>query len=271
MKKTMALCVPVRGRLSETKGVWGLLRTTFEGEVFVSDALEDCETEVFLRRLFKRDLVYIKSGGKEFLQQMNALVEAALKHDILVFTHNDTYLYSGWQELTFKAFEEERVGFVAAFGVRGTLPGGGRIDSMSNMVEAELHGRRSLRFEYVTHGDGFFLAFRKEALEATKGFDTRYKRFHFYDRDICLSILEKGYIGKYAPIFCHHRSGVTACSSDYQEYVNQIRGVKEGGDKLDHDENMKIFDEKWAQKLPVMLDENGEFIEGGFWKCKKWR
>lgn len=264
-----ALCIPVRGQLHETKGVWGLFKAGFSGEVYVVDALGDKETEVFLQHLWGQDLIYESLKGESFFVQLNVLWQNAQQHDILIFAHNDTYLYGNWQKEVEEAFQNKEVGFICALGVRGTLLDGGRIDVVSNMLEAELHGRRLLKQMFVTHGDGFFLAFREKALEDVKGFDAyTYKRFHFYDRDICLSILQAGYKGLYVPISCHHRSGLTACSSEYQQMVNRVRKVKTGGDKLDHDENMQAFNEKWADKLPVMVDEKGEFIGGDF---KKWK
>ncbi len=272
-KDRIALCIPVRGLLHETKGIWGIFAHTFPGSVYVTDALEEEEVERFLRSLFGRRLKYIPSRGKSMIEALNLLLQE-VEEDIVLYSHNDVYLYGNWLSLVRVGFEERKIGFVCAFGSRGTLPGGGRIDTMSNMIEAELHGRRSFEMEYVTHGDGFFLGFRRKALEEVGGFDEKtYVRFHGYDRDICLSLLEKGWLGRYIPIICHHRSGLTSCSPEYQEYVNRLRGVKRGGDKMDHDENLFVsFNRKWGNKLPVMVDgKTGEFIEAGEWGCKKWR
>lgn len=272
-----AFCVPVRGYIHETKGVWGLLyselRFYFDGKakVYVADALEDTETEVFLKKLFEDKLKYLRVKDKCFIEQANALL-GEVEEEIVCFSHNDVYFYEDPLKWVKLAFKDEEVGFAAAFGVCGTMWGGTRLESCSNMLEAELHGKRVLEMGYITHGDGFFLSFRKEALEKVGGFDERYKRFHYYDRDICLSILDKGYKGVYLPIFCHHRGGITSCQPEYQEWVNNLRGVEKGGDLLDHQENMLIFNHKWEKKLPVMVDfKTGEFYEGTQFSFKKWR
>jgi len=252
--------------------VHGLLASGFTGKVYIADTLPESDSETFFRKVYKRRVSYYPLPIETTLiEQLNFLWQKT-DADIVAYTHNDVYLYGNWQEQVTAAFEDERVGFVVALGCRGTLPGGGRLDIMSNMLEAEIHGRRSMTPAFVTHGDGLFMAFRRKALEDAGGFSTRYLRFHFYDRSICLSVLNAGYLGRYVPISCHHRSGVTACGNEYQNYVNRIRGVSEGGDAADHNTNMRLFDEEWAAKLPVMVDGvTGEFLEGGEWNLKKWR
>jgi len=260
---TTALCVPVRGQLNETKGVHGLFNDYFMGKVYIADSLPTSESENFFRKLYGRRLKYLSMEGSFILNQLNSMWKEA-SEDIVIYTHNDVYLYGDWETQVKDAFANPEVGFVAAIGMRGTLAGGGRLDIMSNMLEAEVHGRRSTKEEFITHGDGFFLAFRRKALFDVGGFDDKdYVRFHGWDRNIAMQMIEAGFKGKYVPISCHHRSGVTACGNEYQNAVNEIRGISEGGDKLDHDHNMyEVFNKKWGDKLPIMVDEEGNLMEG---------
>ena len=127
---------------------------------------------------------------------------------------------------------------------------------MSNMLEAEIHGRRSATPEYIVTVDGFSIIVRKAMLDKMGGFDSDYKFHHLYDKNIGMDALNAGYKCLYVPVPVHHWSGKSANGPEYQNWINEKMGSETGDmDTMRH--NMKIFNQKWLNCLPLEVDSAG--------------
>lgn len=274
---THSVIIPVMNELHETKGIVNLLKmmTTEDVEfVFIDNGSSD-DWQGFLQKFIKpKRMNFIRNEGNIGLVKTMQQAYESVQSDILTFIHNDVYIYEqDWNRQVENIFTNEPdVGIIGAFGSGGVFPNGGRAQvgtepgkapGLSSMLEAEIHGTKLNRGEraYVSIFDGFFMSFRRELLQKTNGFDQRYQWHHFYDRDSSLESLRHGYKNVVIPLNCHHVCGRTANQPTYQEQVRN--GYGQGkfdhtqmyvGDKATHDDNMKRFEDKWGDALPVHVD-----------------
>jgi hypothetical protein len=219
-------------------------------------------------------------GMIETMQQAYKNCEA----DVLVVIHNDVFVFEkDWDKRILSYFEEmPDLGAFSFFGAQGCGPVGERIQDVpmqgmmagySNMLEAEIHGvRMNEPWRAVSIFDGLCMGFKMDMLRKGKGFDMRYKYHHIYDRDIALESLKRGYKNIVVNVPCHHLSGLTANRSDYQNWVNQKTGMlgAGSGDKFIHDDNSKVFAEKWKEVLPLYVETDFSYRTGqqGQWGFK---
>lgn len=277
-----AIVVPIMGYLAETKAFWGCLVSSIEGptDIIVIDngakmfndpaILTQYErTEEFLNRYVKG-----KFNGNflYFPQEDNlGLVESLqwgydhLEYDILIYIHNDLFIYSyGWDQAIKDVFvnESNNAGLVGCFGAEGVFAGGGRLHVWSNMLEAEIHGNRywhdhdPMRPKEVAVLDGMMMAMSMKMLEVRKGVDRSFKVHHFYDLDLSLESLDRGFKNYVLPIYVHHQSGVTACRPAFQEWSNRKEGVDRAEYNVYYVGNQEHFDQKWQHRLPYHI-KNG--------------
>ena len=122
------------------------------------------------------------------------------------------------------------------------------------------------------------MIFRNEMLKKAGGVDQRYDFHHIYDRDLSLASLALGYKNVVLDVKSHHLSGLTANRPEYQNWISSKVGVDGGGDKITHDANSEIFREKWANYLPIYIEDDFSFRRGqqGTWDfkgddIKNWR
>ncbi len=196
---------------------------------------------------------------------------------------NDLLVYEkDWDKRVVKLFEEiDKLGGVGFFGSQGCGPLGERIQDvpspsvmagMSNMLEAELHGMRmDQEWKPVAIFDGLAMVFSMEMLKKGNGFDQRYKWHHIYDRDASLESLRRGYKNVVMNVPCHHLSGITANRPEYQKWIDLKVGTSGFvGDKYTHDENSRIFKEKFEKVLPLYVENDFSFRTGkqGQWDFK---
>jgi hypothetical protein len=176
--------------------------------------------------------------------------------DVIAILHNDLFVYEdNWDERVLQLFESnDKIGLAGFFGARGTFTNGGRMDAMSNMIEAEYHGKRETGEIRVGAFDGLSLIGRRSMFLSVGGFDEGYTYHHFYDRDISLLSHFADWENWFIGVYCHHVSGITANRPDYQTWIDkQMQTSGFTGDKASYDASEKYFLEKWGSKLPVYI------------------
>ena len=286
MKKSLSLTVviPYLNQLNDTKGPMGCLRhntsETTEWLIIDNGSTEKIE-QFFLRYLRPKRMNFIRNEENiGMLKTMQQGYENA-DTDIIAFLHNDVFIFErDWDKRILSYFEQQLdLGGIGLFGAQGCGLIGERIQDvpspdvmagMSNMLEAEIHGMRMAEpWRNVAIFDGFAMIFRKEALKKSNGFDQRYHYHHLYDRDASLEVLKNGYRNIVVDIPCHHLSGLTANRTDYQEWINK-KTNRPDGDKWTHDDNSVIFKNKWADMLPLYVENDGSFRanSSGQWQFK---
>jgi hypothetical protein len=174
--------------------------------------------------------------------QRGFLVETA---DILAFLHDDTIINDPeWAHRVLAEFEDPTVGLV---GFGGALGHGyanmyhepydyhhlGRYDFMSNMVDAENHGKRLTGACDVAVLDGFALIVRWEVLEKAGGWPLN-TPIGYIAYDYWLSCMTRrlGYRIRLVGVACHHLGGRTfvklAIGQDpqhWQKYLDAHRYI----------------------------------------------
>lgn len=129
-----------------------------------------------------------------------------------------------------------------------------RIDFLSNMREAMVHGRRMTNVvEKVAVLDGFALIVNTKLLDETNGFDEKVSpHYHNYDNNICIESLINGYTNYVINIACDHHGGVTSTKNDYLNWL-KTRGIDNDG-IVHADSHIKLY-EKFRGILPIRVRE----------------
>jgi len=129
-----------------------------------------------------------------------------------------------------------------------------RQDFISNMRDAEVHGRRVKETTRVACLDGFSQIGKIDFLwECYKQAQILGIRHHAYDSLFGAWAYASGWNAYMIPIACHHQGGVTAVGSE--EYQKYARGEHPDGDQ-----------EFWRQAHEVMYRECEGVLPFGFWK-----
>lgn len=210
--------------------------------------------------------------------------------DIFLFLHDDTQFDTaarGWDRTIIDHFAtHERCGLAGFGGGTGfghpdiyKLPYDyhqlARYDFISNMREAEQHGRRVTSAQRVAALDGFSLAVSREFYERAgyvcKGpgdptHDTRSSaarglwdaclrdgiHFHMYDAWVSCRAVELGYETWMLPLPCHHVGGQTSVARDeqYQEVCRRL-GYHDGQDLYDR-AHERVY-ERFRRVLPIRV------------------
>lgn len=277
MKLTLA--VPVWNQLNDSKGILALLKhnTSPETEMMIIDNGSTDPYEDFCYKYLKPSrLNYIKNDQNIGLVKTYQQAFDACVTDLLAVVHNDVFIYEkDWDQRVIRMFETmPDLGAVGLFGSQGCGPVGERIQDVtyygqaagwSNMLEAEVHGMRLITGSYKPAAifDGFAMIFRMDMLKKAGGFDQRYNFHHIYDRDIALESIKHGYKNIIMDIPSHHLSGLTANRTDWQTLADKEAGTTDfKGDKFYHDDNSRLFKEKWADVLPLYIEEDFSFRTG---------
>lgn len=137
-----------------------------------------------------------------------------------------------------------------------------RIGFRSNLVDAEVHGIRSLLSEQVAVLDGFSQIGRREFFEgyrrsgreddppwtylADQGF-----RHHFQDGGLACLAKRYGWTTWYLPISCRHYGGRTAVADE--GYRKWAESVIPGGDQSFWQHSHKIAAQLFSDVLPIRL------------------
>lgn len=280
MKMTVA--IPVWNQLNDSKGILGLTRymTSDDSEIMIIDNGSTDPYEEFLRKSVRfSKLNYIRNKENVGLVKTYQQIYENCTTEYLAIVHNDTFIYRpNWDKSVVEYFENDpKLGAIGLFGAQGCGPHGERMQDVpaynvaagfSNMLEADIHGfRMNVPWKSAAIFDGLGMCFRMEMLKKAGGFDQRYNYHHIYDRDIALESLRHGYRNMVIDIPCHHLSGLTANRGDYQSWVTEKTKElrpddQQSGDKFVHDDNSRIFYEKWKDVLPLYVNDDFSFRDG---------
>ena len=259
----LTLAIPVMSQIEDTKAAWGCHVENIEDkenvEILVIDNGSTDNTLEFLNRFvfpyFPDHRVIHHDENQGVLKSMNECWKEA-KGDVIAILHNDVFVYEyGWDNRVMQQFQEKpKLGLAGFFGAKGCSNNGGRMMTMSNMLEAEIHGNRSLGQSRVVLFDGLSLIGRRAMFDLVGGFDEGYAYHHFYDKDISLASHFGGWENWFIGVYCQHKSGVTANRPEYQTFIDKKMGTTGfTGDKTSLMKSEAYFLNKWKGKLPVIV------------------
>jgi glycosyltransferase involved in cell wall biosynthesis len=193
----------------------------------------------------------------------------AVKHNIVVYIHNDVLIHQlGWDILVKTAFDiVPNLAVAGFFGAKGVYPDGGRIHPESNMlgrkwgVKWDQHGHLQYWISPAATLDGLCMIFNRDII--LKEGLPKLPPHHWYDRIIVLDLIRKGYRCATIGVGHDHASGLTSCKSDkYFNFAknwcekNNITIPEENAyDMAIYCEGAKIFQDEWAPKLPLTVDD----------------
>lgn len=166
--------------------------------------------------------------------------------DIIAYTHDDVLIQeASWDTQLVEFFgQHPQVGLVGFHGARGlgqpdlykipfNFPAThsdifqlARLDCISNMRDAHIHGRRYTEPARVATIDGFSMFCRRVFLEQIRGWDWWPKGIvhHSYDNALACMAARYGWETWMYPIACHHNGGVTSTSVDFLGEFGESEG-----------------------------------------------
>lgn len=272
----MTVCIPVINGLREIMPALALLKynTSPETEWIIIDNGSTDPIEDYIRKYIKpKRLNFIRNETNPGLNKNRQFAYESMESDILAWFHGDLFVYEkDWDKRIISYFEKmPDLGVVGFFGAQGSMPNGGRIQDVdyqgqqsgwSNMVEAEIHGKR-LKEPYHACAifDDFSMIFSKKMLDQTKGFDQNYKYHHMTDRDASLESLKHGFKNIVADVYCHHVGNLAASNPLYQKWQEETIGNPTDSIEI-HNENTKHFEKKWKDVLPLYVQDDFSFRTG---------
>lgn len=273
----MAIIVPIMGGLHESKSFWGsIVGAGLQSDLIVFDngaSVKENQQSFFERYVFpqmpqpERCRYWPQEDNLGLVQTMQKCYMET-DYDVLCFIHNDLYIYSVmWDQEVLEVFETHpKTGLVGIFGAKGIFDNSVRFHVWNNLVEAEIHGYRLVSSApplQVGVLDGMFMAVGRKMLDERNGVDTNFDIHHYYDLDLSLESIDRGFDNFVIPLYAHHVSGQTACKPIFQDWASaregQKRGMEEPMPRAEYEvyfvENLARFTEKWRSRLPYHVDK----------------
>lgn len=259
----MTVVTAIMGQLNETKPVYASWLASIGTEanlLIIDNAPTSGEEQVkffanFVQPHWPGEVIYAPMNDNLGVVKSLQWAYENTRTDILCYLHNDLYIFEqDWGKQVVEWFEHEPdTGLLGFFGAEGVSPSSGRFYVWNNMLEAEIHGNR-LRsgHKQVAVLDGLCMIANRKMLDAKGGVDLLYDVHHFYDLDLSLESIERGFKNYILPIYCHHQSGITACRPLFQEWANRYVGQDKGEQAL-YSKNLQRFKDKWAHRLPYSV------------------
>lgn len=181
--------------------------------------------------------------GLSIFEAYNQGVQQA-KGEYLVFMHDDiVFRTQNWGRIISQSLEDKKTGIVGVLGghiidetsYSWTSSGfySGQVIQVANGKTTTYNHNEAGLGNMVIALDGMLLAMRKELFdkEILKWDSDTYNGFHFYDLDICMQAVSKGYMVQVVPILVEHHSLGAFNQSFY--------------------DSCKAFHLKWDDLLPV--------------------
>lgn len=265
----MAIIVPIMGGLHESKSFWGsIVGAGLQSDLIIFDNganVAENQENFFKSYVFPH--MPNPSGCRYWPQKDNLGLVETMQHcyentdyDILCFIHNDLYIYDKqWDQDILSVFQTEpKPGLVGIFGSKGVFQNSVRFHVWNNLVEAEVHGYRlisSASTLKVGVLDGMFMAASRKMLDARGGVDTNFNIHHYYDLDLSLESIDRGFNNYIYPLYAHHVSGQTACKPVFQDWATNREGVQSAEYNIYYKGNLQRFTEKWGSRLPYHVDK----------------
>jgi len=187
--------------------------------------------------------------------------------DIIVFCHDDIEVYEDWAIPISTIFElKEDAGLVGFHGAKGLgsediyrtryqLNQLARFNPMSNMIDAEQHGKKVTIPCEVATVDGFFMAVRTKTYYEVGGWEACLRDkvvFHMYDSWMAMAAREHGYRTYLAPVSCRHSGGATevGMAAEYEKWAKE-QGFHDAS--AVHTEGHTAFYERFRGQLPIRI------------------
>ncbi len=208
--------------------------------------------------------VYPETTGPEasYLSKVQRSYEQT-DAEIIAYFHSDLTIHEqGWDERVLREFTDPRVGVVGFGG--GTRHGHkdiykvpydyrqlARFGFVSNLSDAEAHGRRERNECTVAVLDSFSLIVRRELLDKTDGWpvDDYPPTQHCSDYWLCLQTHRHGYLVRMVGIACTHASGGVALGQ--WDYKSWAASTPWGSDAEMHRESHRLIYDEFRDVLPV--------------------
>ena len=266
MTARMCIVVPIMGGLVESKPFWGTLlhSTTLCGssetvDLLIIDNTGFDEGQVSFIQTFivsqwpGQVIIETNESNVGVVRSMQQAYEMT-DHEILAFLHNDVYIYEkGWNCTVLGVFNQSDTGLVGFFGAEGASRNTGRFGVWNNMLEAEKHGARFREgIREVAVLDGLSMFASRKMLDAGGGVDTSFDTHHFYDLDLSLESIHRGFKNYVIPVPIHHQSGMTACKPTFQDWAKEYI---EGGERTLYEKNKARYIDKWEAYLPWQVGQ----------------
>jgi len=166
-------------------------------------------------------MIFIMDGRKGMLPAYQRALDKTYEYDILAFLHDDLIIHDPeWASKVLAEFRDPRVGLV---GFGGALGHGspelykvpydyhqrGRSQFLSNMDDAEIHGKRFTGSCDVAVLDGFALIVRRQILEKAGGWPVTQLGYVGYDYWLSCMTRRLGYRIRLVGVSCAHLGGRT--------------------------------------------------------------
>jgi len=274
---TTTVVIPLINGLREAMPALALLKynTSPEVEWLVVDNGSTDPVEKYIRNYIRpKRLQYVRNEENPGLIENSQFAYENTDSDILAILHGDCFVYEkDWDKRIESYFRDiDKLGIVGFFGAQGCMPNGGRIQDVempgqqsgwSNMVEAEIHGRR-LKEPWHSSAifDHFAMIYSRKMLDCTKGFRVGgLKYHHMTDRWMSLESLRYGFKNIVADVYCHHVGNLAASTPLYQEWQKKTIGNATDSIQI-HIDNTKLFTDFWGECLPIYVENDFSFREG---------
>ena len=189
--------------------------------------------------------LFVLDGREGMLPAYQRAFEWAEHYDILAFIHDDVIIYDPqWHEKVLKEFEDPQVGLVGFGGATGhgdprmykkpyEYTQLGRSNFLSNMRDAENHGKRYVGSRDVAVLDGFALIVRRSVLDLVGCWPMATPiGYVCYDYWVCCMVRRLGYRIRVVGVACDHLGGQTFVKlcigrdpKHWQQYLDSHRYI----------------------------------------------
>jgi hypothetical protein len=185
----------------------------------------------------------------------------APQDNAIAYLHDDAFISGdGWDVETTGVFEREpRCGLAGYSGALGLgldrlydrpydITNLIRMTFISNLRQAEAHGRRVLSVERVAVNDGYSLIVRQTLLDQIGGWEWWPFPHHNYDTAIACQCARAGMHNYYIPVASDHLSGFTANNTEGATLLRE-----RGGEAAIHHASAKFLYDNFRDVLPLRV------------------
>jgi len=234
----VSIVIPVHNRVRTTLDCIELIRKMNNDssfEIIIVDNASDDET----RELLPADpgLIYIRNEQNIGLSGAYNKASHRAQGDVLCFMHNDVFIHKpGWiQMIRDFIIGRTDAGVTGLYGAKMIRRDGSfRGKTIVHAIKDEPRIRRS--HERVAVVDGLLMALKKKVFTEIGGYSEKFP-IHFYDKDISMKCIQKGYMNYVLNIPFEHMVATTRRDVPGEQEERNSAGEK--------------FSLKWKDILPA--------------------